>query len=41
MVKLNSIKVLIALVTQHYRKMHQLDVKTTFSNGYLDEDIYT
>jgi hypothetical protein len=30
MVKLNSIKVLIALATKHNLEMHQLDVKTTF-----------
>jgi len=39
-VKLNSIKVLITLTTQHNLKMQKLYVKTTFLNGYLDEDIY-
>ena len=39
-VKLNSIKVLLALATQYNLEIHQLDVKTTFLNGYIDEDIY-
>jgi len=32
-VKINSIHVLLALVTQHNFKIHQFDVKTTFLNG--------
>ncbi len=39
-VKINSIHVLLALVTQHNFKIHQFDVKTTFLNGLLEEDIY-
>ena len=39
-VKLNSIKVLLALATQYNFEIHQLDVKTTFLNGNLDEEIY-
>lgn len=39
-VKLNSIKVLLALATQFNFEIHQLDVKTAFLNGYIDEDIY-
>jgi hypothetical protein len=38
-VKLNSINVLITLTIQYNIKMHQLDVKTMFLNGYLDENI--
>jgi len=39
-VKLNSIKVLLALATQYNLEIYQLDVKTTFLHGYIDEDIY-
>jgi hypothetical protein len=39
MVKLNSINVLITLDIQYNLEMHQLDVKTMFLNGYLDENI--
>ena len=39
-VKLNSIKVLLALATQYNLEIHQLDVKTAFLHGYIDEDIY-
>ena len=39
-VKLNSIKVLLALATQHNFEIHQLDVKTAFLNGFIEEDIY-
>ena len=31
--KLNTIKVMIALATQHNWKIHQLDVKSAFMNG--------
>jgi len=39
-VKLNSIKVLLALATKYDLECHQLDVKTTFLNGNIEEDIY-
>lgn len=39
-VKTNSIKVLLALATQYDLEIHQLDVKTAFLNGYIEEDIY-
>jgi hypothetical protein len=39
-VKINSIHVLLTLVTQHNFKIHQFDVKTPFLNGLLEEDIY-
>jgi len=38
MVKLNSINVLVILVIQRNLETHQLDVKTMFLNGYLDEN---
>ena len=39
-VKLNSIKLILALVAQYNLEAHQLDVKTEFLNGILEEDIY-
>jgi len=39
-VKLNCIKVLLALATQYDLEIHQLDDKTTFLNGFLEKDIY-
>ena len=39
-VKLNSIKVLLALAAQFDLKIHQLDVKTAFLYGFIKEDIY-
>ena len=39
-VKLNSIKVLLALATQYDLEIHQLDVKTAFLYGFIKEDIY-
>jgi hypothetical protein len=33
-------KVLIILATQYDLEMHQLDAKTTFLNGVLEENIY-
>ena len=39
-VKLVSIRVVLALVALVDLELEQLDVKTTFLHGYLDEDIY-
>lgn len=39
-IKVNSIKVLFTLITQYDLEMHKLDVKTTFINGFLEEDIH-
>ena len=39
-VKLNSIKLILALVAQYNLEAHQLDVKTAFLNGFLEDDIY-
>jgi hypothetical protein len=35
--KLNSIQVLLALTTKYDFKIHYLDVKTFFFNGYFEE----
>ena len=39
-VKHTSIRILMALVAHMHWEMEQLDVKTTFLHGDLDEDIY-
>ena len=38
--KFNSIRTLIALAAEHDLELHQMDVKTAFLNGHLDEEIY-
>jgi hypothetical protein len=38
--RLITIRVLIALAASHDLLIHQMDVKTTFLNGELDEEIY-
>ena len=38
--KITSIRMLIALAAVHDLKIHQMDVKTTFLNGELEEEIY-
>ncbi|BBN67443.1 transposable element gene [Prunus dulcis] len=38
--KISSIRVLIALASIYNLVIHQMDVKTTFLNGELEEEIY-
>jgi hypothetical protein len=38
--RLTTIRVLVALAASHGLLIHQMDVKTTFLNGELDEEIY-
>ena len=38
--RISSIQMLIAITTIHNLEIHQMDVKTTFLNGDLDEEIY-
>ena len=38
--KLNTIRMLITLATKYHWKLHQLDVKSTFLNGELKEEVY-
>ncbi len=39
-VKLIIIRVLPTLAAQYDLEVHQLDAKTAFLNGYIDENIY-
>ena len=38
--RITSIRMLIAIAALHTLKIHQMDVKTTFLNGELNEEIY-
>jgi hypothetical protein len=38
--RLTTIRVLLSLAVSHGLIVHQMDVKTTFLNGELDEEIY-
>jgi hypothetical protein len=38
--RLTTIRVLLSLATSHGLLFHQMDVKTTFLNGELEEEIY-
>ena len=40
MVRLASVRILLALAVQESHYIHQMDVKTAFLNGDLEEDIY-
>ena len=38
--RITSIRILIVLAVVHDLKVYQMDVKTTFLNGELEEEIY-
>jgi hypothetical protein len=38
--RLTTIRVLLSLATSHGLLIHQMDIKTAFLNGELDEEIY-
>ena len=38
--RITSIRVLIAIATLHNLEIHQMDVKTIFLNGKLEKEIY-
>jgi hypothetical protein len=38
--RITSIKVLFALTSLYKLHVHQMEVKTTFLNGYLKEKVY-
>ena len=39
-VKMKTLRLLLGIVTTEYLKLEQVDIKTTFLHGYLEEDIY-
>ena len=38
--RINSIRMMFAIAALRNLEVHQMDVKTTFLNGDLDEEIY-
>ena len=38
--KKDSLRIIMALVAHFYFDLHQIDVKTTFLNGNLEEEVY-
>ena len=40
MTRINSIRMVLAIAALRNLEVHQIDVKTTFLNGELDEEIY-
>ena len=38
--RLDTIRMLLVLATQKGWNIHQMDVKSTFLNGYLEEEIF-
>ena len=38
--KKDSLRIIMALVTQYDLELHQMDVKTAFFNGDIEEEIY-
>ena len=40
MTRINSIKMVLAIYALRNLEVHQMDVKTTFLNGDLDEETY-
>jgi hypothetical protein len=38
--RLESIRILLAYATHHDFKLHQMDVKSAFLNGHLQEEVY-
>ena len=40
MIRINSIRMVLAISILRNLEVHQMDAKTTFLNGYLVEEIY-
>ena len=40
MAKMNSVRILLSLVTNKDWTLHQFDVKNTFLHSYLEEEVY-
>ena len=39
-IRINSIRMVLAIATLKYLEVHQMDVKTAFLNGDLNKEIY-
>ena len=37
---MDTVKIVLAIVAQNKWLVYQMDVKSTFLNGYLDEEVY-
>ena len=40
MARLDTIRTLLAIAAQHKWKVYQMDVKSAFLNGFLEEEVY-
>ena len=40
MTRINFVRMMLAIFSLRNLEVHQMDVKTTFLNGHLDEEIY-
>lgn len=40
MARMETVRLIISVATQNGWKIHQMDVKLAFLNGYLEEEIY-
>ena len=38
--RLDTIRMVLAITVQHNSKVYQMDVKSSFLNGYLEEEVY-
>ena len=37
---MDTIRIVFTIVAQNQRSIYQIDVKSTFLNGYLEEEVY-
>ena len=38
--RIDTVRMVLAIAAQNKWSMHQMDVKSTFLNGYLEEEVY-